>query len=167
MLKEKKALSPDHQLENPRPSMLLDKCTLYTYSVHSLHVYCTSVDLNSSGSPDVRPTPGLTSNTQVICMCVRVYTSTHPPTTLTPSKNRKIYKTGETPISIPAKVSICCVVITEHIHNSRHRKETAASERSFGTDVIVLAVRFLESTASDRVLYSHPCTILRFLWLNK
>ena len=32
MLKEKKAVSPDHQ--NPQPSKFIDKCTLYTYTVY-------------------------------------------------------------------------------------------------------------------------------------
>ena len=32
MLKEKKAVSPDHQ--NPQPSIYIDKCTLYTYTVY-------------------------------------------------------------------------------------------------------------------------------------
>jgi len=30
--KEKKAVSPDHQ--NPQPSIHIDKCTLYTYTVY-------------------------------------------------------------------------------------------------------------------------------------
>ena len=60
----------------------------YIYRVHlyGLHVYCTLVDLDSSGSPDVRPTPGLTSSTQVVYVCVRAYTSTRTPTILTPAK---------------------------------------------------------------------------------
>jgi len=32
MLKEKKAVSPDHQ--NPLPSINIDKCTLYTLTVY-------------------------------------------------------------------------------------------------------------------------------------
>ena len=32
MLKEKKAVSPDHQ--NPQPSIYIDKCTVYTYTVY-------------------------------------------------------------------------------------------------------------------------------------
>ena len=32
ILKEKKAVSPDHQ--NPQPSIYIDKCTLYTYTVY-------------------------------------------------------------------------------------------------------------------------------------
>ena len=61
------------------------------YSAHpdGLNVYCTLVNLGSSGSPGVHPTPGLTSSTQVVCMCVRAYTSTRTPTTLTPAKIEK------------------------------------------------------------------------------
>ena len=32
MIKEKKAVSPDHQ--NPQTSIYIDKCTLYTYAVY-------------------------------------------------------------------------------------------------------------------------------------
>jgi len=32
LLKEKTAVSPDHQ--NPQPSIYVDKCTLYTYTVY-------------------------------------------------------------------------------------------------------------------------------------
>jgi len=56
---------------------------MYFVHLYGLYVYCALVDLASSGSPDVRPTPGLTSSTQVVCMCVRAYASTHTPTTLT------------------------------------------------------------------------------------
>ena len=87
MCKDKKAVSPDH--ENPQPSIYVDKCTLYTSVVHDLHVHNALVDLDSSSSPGVRPTPGLTSSTQVVCVRVRAYTSTHPPTTLTPAKIEK------------------------------------------------------------------------------
>ena len=109
MLKEKKAVSPDHQ--NPQPSIYIDKCTLY-----GLHVYCALFDLDSSGSPGVRPTPGLTSSTQVVCVCtvcvcVRAYTSTHPPTTLTPVKIEKY--TRQTPYLYP------CQNITSHENNKR------------------------------------------------
>jgi len=47
------------------------------------------VDLDSSGSPGVRPTPGLTSSTEVVCAYVRAYTSTHTHPTLTPAKIEK------------------------------------------------------------------------------
>jgi len=59
---------------------------MYCVHLYGLHVYCALVDLDSSGPPGVRPTPGLTSSTQVVCVCVRAYTSTHTPTTLTPAK---------------------------------------------------------------------------------
>ena len=32
ILKEKKAVSPDHQ--SPQPSIFIDKCTVYTYTVY-------------------------------------------------------------------------------------------------------------------------------------
>jgi len=47
---------------------------MYCVHLHGLHVYCALVDLDSSGSPGVRPTPGLTSSTQVVCVYVRAYT---------------------------------------------------------------------------------------------
>ena len=59
---------------------------MYFVHIYGLHVYCALVDLGSSGSPGIRPTPGLTSSTQVVCVCVRAYTNTHTPTTLTPAK---------------------------------------------------------------------------------
>ena len=73
---------------------------MYFVHLYGLHVYCVLVDMGSSGSPGVRPTPGLTSGIQVVCVCVRAYTSTHTPTTLTPVKIEKYHKT---PISTPAK----------------------------------------------------------------
>ena len=87
---------------------------MYFVHLYGLHVYCALVDLGSSGSPGVRPTPGLTSSTQVVCVCVRAYTSTHTPTTLNyivsprviikaiiiiTRKCREIYKTK--PLSLP------------------------------------------------------------------
>jgi len=62
---------------------------IYFVHLYGLHVYCALVDLDSSGSPGVCSTPELTSSTQVIGVCVRVYTSTHTPTTLTPAKIEK------------------------------------------------------------------------------
>jgi len=62
---------------------------MYCLHLYGLHVYCAVVDLGSSGSPGVRPTPGLTSSTQVVYVCVRAYISTHTPTTLTPAKIEK------------------------------------------------------------------------------
>ena len=83
--KGKRAVSSDHQ--NLQPSICWQ---MYFVHLYGPHVYCALVDLDSSGSPGVRSTPGLTSRTQVVCVCVRAYTSTHPPTTLTPltHKNR-------------------------------------------------------------------------------
>jgi len=52
---------------------------MYSVHLYGVHEYCAIVDLGSSGSPGVRPTPGLTSSTQVVCACVRAYTSTHTP----------------------------------------------------------------------------------------
>jgi len=49
---------------------------MYCLHLYGLHVYCALVDLDSSGSPGVRPTPGLTSSTQVVCVRVRAYIST-------------------------------------------------------------------------------------------
>jgi len=72
---------------------------MYFVPLYSLHVHCASIDLDSSGSPGVRPAPGLTSSTQVVYVCVRANTNTHPPTTLTPAKNRETYKTN--PLSLP------------------------------------------------------------------
>jgi len=78
--KEKKAVSPDHQ--NPQPSIYIDKCTVYTYTpYYGLHLHCASVDHDSSCSPGVRPTPGLTSTTHVVCVCVyaRIQAHTYAP----------------------------------------------------------------------------------------
>jgi len=72
---------------------------MYFVHLYGLHVYCALVDLDSSGSPGVHPTPGLTSSTQVVCVCVRSYTSTHTPTTLTPAKIEKY--TRQTPYLYP------------------------------------------------------------------
>ena len=62
---------------------------MYFVHLYGLHVYCALVDLDSSGSPGVRPTPGLTSSTQVVCVCVRAYTDRRTHTTLTPAKIEK------------------------------------------------------------------------------
>jgi len=65
---------------------------MYFVHIYSLHVYRDLVDLDSSGPSGVRPTPGLTSSTKVVCVCVRA--STHPLSTLTPAKiENYIYKT--------------------------------------------------------------------------
>jgi len=59
---------------------------MYFALIYDLHVHCALVDQDSAGSPGVCTTPGLTSITQVVCVCVRAHTSTHLPTTLTPTK---------------------------------------------------------------------------------
>ena len=74
---------------------------MYCIHLYGLHVYCALVDLDSSGPSGVRPTPGLTSSTQVVCVCVRAYTSTHTHTTLTPAKIEKY--TRQNPYLYPAK----------------------------------------------------------------
>ena len=43
---------------------------MYCAHLYSLHVCCALVDLDSSGPPVVCPTPGLTSSTPVVCVCV-------------------------------------------------------------------------------------------------
>ena len=50
---------------------------MYCLHLYGLHVYCALVDLDSSRSPGVRPTPGLTSSIQVVCVYVYAYTNTH------------------------------------------------------------------------------------------
>jgi len=81
MLKEKNS-----QPRSSKPAAQHIYRQIYCVHLYGLHVYYALVDLDSSGSPGVRPTPGLTSSTQVGCVCVRAYTSTHTPTTLTPQK---------------------------------------------------------------------------------
>jgi len=87
MFKGKKAVSPEHH--NPQPSIYINKFTLYTYTIYAL------VDLDSSGSPGVRPTPGLTSSTKAVCVCVHA----HAPTTLRPAKIEK--STRQNPCRYP------------------------------------------------------------------
>ena len=77
--------------------------------VYGLHVYCALVDLDSPGSPCVCPTPGLTSSTQVVYLCVCAHTSTHPLTTLTTVKMEKY--TRQTPYLCP------CQNLTSHPSN--------------------------------------------------
>ena len=74
---------------------------MYFVHTYGLHVYCVVVDLDSSGSPGVPPTPGLTSSTQGVCVCVRAYTSTHPPTALLPAKVEKYSR--QTPYIYPCQ----------------------------------------------------------------
>jgi len=59
---------------------------MYCVHLYGLHVYYALVDLDSAGSPGVRPTPGLTSSSQVVRVYVRAYTSTQTHLTLTPAK---------------------------------------------------------------------------------
>jgi len=84
MLKEKSSYP-----RSSKPAAQYIYRQMYCVHLFGLHVYCALVDLGSSGSPCVRPTPGLTSSTQVVCVCVRTYTRTHTPTTLTPEKIEK------------------------------------------------------------------------------
>ena len=72
MLKEKSS-----QPRSSKPTAQHINRQMYCVHLYGLHVYCAVVDLGSSGSPGVRPTPGLTSSTQVVCVCVRAYTCTH------------------------------------------------------------------------------------------
>ena len=90
------------------------RSTAYIYT----NVLCTPIrstcimrfsDLDFSGSPGVHPTPGLTSSTQVVCVCARAYTSKHTPTTLTPAKTEKY--TRQTPYLYP------CQNIASHTSN--------------------------------------------------
>jgi len=84
MLKEKSSLP-----RSSKPAAQHIHRQMYCVHLYGLHVYYALVDLNSSVSPGVRPTPGLTSSTQEVCVCVRAYTSTHPPATLPPGKIEK------------------------------------------------------------------------------
>ena len=84
MLKEKSS-----QPRSSKPAAQHIYGQMYCVHLYGLHVYCTLVDLDSSGPQGVRPTPGLTSSTQIVCACVRAYTSTHPPTNPTPAKTEK------------------------------------------------------------------------------
>ena len=75
MFKEK-AASPDYQ--NLHPSIHIDKCNLYICKVYMLSIRIL-----------LKPTPGLTSSSQVVCACVRAFTNTRTPTTLTPARIEK------------------------------------------------------------------------------
>jgi len=92
---KKKAVSPDYQ----KPAAQHIYRQIYLVHLYGPHVYCALVNLGSSVSPGVHPTPGLTSSTQLVCVCVRAYTSTHTPTTLTPAKIEKY--TRKKPWSLP------------------------------------------------------------------
>jgi len=58
MLKEKSS-----QRRSSKPAVQHIYRQMYCVHAYSLHVYCALVDLGSSGSPGVCPTPGLTSST--------------------------------------------------------------------------------------------------------
>jgi len=106
MLKEKSS-----QPRSSKPAAQHIYRQMYCVHLYGLHVYCALVDLDSCGSPGVSPTPGLTSSTQVVCVCVRAYTSTHPPTTPTPAKIEK--NTRQTPYLYPRQN------IASHASNKR------------------------------------------------
>ena len=91
---------------------------MYFVHLYGLHAYCALVDLGSSGSPGVRPTPGLTSSTQVVYVCVRAYTSTHTPTTLTPAKIEK--HTRQNPYLYPHQN-----IVTGAIHEQAETNPTS------------------------------------------
>jgi len=107
MLKEKRQLAQIIQTHSPAYIYR----QMYFVHPYGLHVYCALVDLGSSGSPGVRPTPGLTSSTQVVCVFARAYTSTRTPTTLTPAKIEKY--TRQTPYLCPHQH------IAFHVSNKR------------------------------------------------
>jgi len=67
--------------------------------MYGVHICCALVILDSSGSPGVSPAPGLTPGTQVVCVCIRTYTCTHPPT----RKNREICKTISVSLLLPKR----------------------------------------------------------------
>jgi len=94
MLKEKKAVSPDHL--NPQPSIYTGKCTLYTYTVYMYTAFGRSGFFQLSRC--LIPTPELISEYSIcaVCVCVCIYTHVHPHT-LPPAL--KIEKTQTTPLS--------------------------------------------------------------------
>jgi len=106
MLKEKNI-----QPRSSKPAAQHINRQMYFVQLYGLHVYCALVDLGSSGPSGVRPTPGLTSSTQVVCVCVCAYTSTHTHTTLTPAKIEKY--TRQNPYLYP------CQNIASHARNKR------------------------------------------------
>ena len=85
---------------------------MYCVHLYGLHVYCALVDLDSSGSPGVRPTPGLTSSSQVVCVCVRAYKSTHTHTTLTPATIENY--TRQNPYLYRTHISACMCKENKH-----------------------------------------------------
>jgi len=93
ILKEKSLLRQLAQIIKTRsPAYIAIIIIRQIYCVHlyGLHVYCALVDLDSSGSPGFRPTPGLTSSTQVDGVYVRAYTSTHTDPTVIPAKIERL-----------------------------------------------------------------------------
>ena len=93
---------------------------MYFVHLYGLHVNCALVDLDSSGSLGVRPTPELISSTLVVCVCVRAYTSTHPPTTLRPTKTETY--TRQTPHVYPCQ-NIPPTSVTS-VNNEQAEKKT-------------------------------------------
>jgi len=128
MLKEKSS-----QPRSSKPAAQHIYRQMYCVHLYGLHVYCALVDLDSSGSPGVRPTPGLTSSTQVVCVFVRAYTSTHTPTTLTPAKIEKY--TRQTPYLYP------CQNIASHASNKRVTVLNSLDDRSFGSGIMIRKIR--------------------------
>jgi len=61
---------------------LQGKPGLYFVNHSRLHVYCALVDLDSSDPPGVRPTRGLTSSTQVVCVYAHIQAFCSPEVTL-------------------------------------------------------------------------------------
>jgi len=86
MSKKKRQLA---QIIIPQPSIYIDKCTLHTYT--GLHAYSALVDLDSSSSPGVYPTPWPISSTpHAVRVCVSANTHTHTHIHSSPlSKNRE------------------------------------------------------------------------------
>jgi len=141
---------------------------MYFVHLYGLYVYCALVDLNSSGSPGVCPTPGLTSGTHVVCVCTRVYkhTPTHHPNT---RKNREIYKTNPlTPLlskhSLPRQQQALTMNKLEKTPTSNAPPHTHAGVKK--TPVIhTHVVEGLDSTdkqnAPTRVhMYTHTCVYI-------
>jgi len=106
MLKEKNSYS-----RSSKPAVQHIYRQMYFTHLYGINIFCALVNLGSSGSPGVCPTPGLTSSTQVVCVCARACTSTHTPTTLTPAKIEKY--TRQNPYLYP------CQNIASHTSNKR------------------------------------------------
>ena len=122
--------------------------------------FCALVDLDSSGSKGVRPTPGLTSSTQGLCVCVRAYTSTHPPTTLTPAKIEKY--TRQNPCLYP------CQNIASHATNQqagkKHHFQTPTTHAWVVEKTPVIHTHVLENWTvqiKKMRLHENACTLTR------